>query len=167
MVHRIQNRNPGYSDFGTNSATASFQFSNNNSNPATIGANALKLENEIISKPFNDNSLSESMDEETFNSQEIERIVENNQSNDHEQSFSEEALSNSTSEANENDLATKTEEISNGLENFGVENETSPDLFDSNDDSIESEGLLTSENREDSLEEDDLEIPAFLRRQKN
>ena len=135
--------------------------------PVSNGANALKLENEIISKPFNDNSLSESMDEETFNSQEIERIVENNQSNDHEQSFSEEALSNSTSEANENDLATKTEEISNGLENFGVENETSPDLFNSNDDSIESEGLLTSENREDSVEEDDLEIPAFLRRQKN
>ena len=26
MVHRIQNRNPGYSDFGSNSATASFLF---------------------------------------------------------------------------------------------------------------------------------------------
>ena len=40
MVHReIQNRNPGYSDFGINNPTASFQFSNNNSNPATVGAN--------------------------------------------------------------------------------------------------------------------------------
>ena len=42
MVHRIQNRNPGYSDFVANGMTQSFQFSGNNSNPVSHGANALK-----------------------------------------------------------------------------------------------------------------------------
>ena len=50
MVHRIQNRNPGYSDFGSNGATASFSFSNNFSNAVTHGANALKLEDEVVSE---------------------------------------------------------------------------------------------------------------------
>ena len=56
-------------------------------------------------------------------------------------------------------------EVSNGLENFQIEEET-PELFNS-----ESEDSLTNEVSEiretDNLEEDDLEIPAFLRRQKN
>ena len=50
---------------------------------------------------------------------------------------------------------------SNGLENFGIEEET-PDLFDSNNNEV-------SEPNEESnsSEEDEFEIPAFLRRQKN
>ena len=54
MVHRIQNRNPGYSDFSTNGVNASFAFSNNNSNPLSHGANALKLENEVVSENLNE-----------------------------------------------------------------------------------------------------------------
>ena len=54
------------------------------------------------------------------------------------------------------------EQSSNGLENFGIEQET-PDLFSSDEDSSVNE-ISSSENEE---EEDDLEIPAFLRRQKN
>ena len=48
MVHRIQNRNPGYSDFSNIGPTPSFNFSTNNSNPISHGANALKLENEVV-----------------------------------------------------------------------------------------------------------------------
>jgi cell division protein FtsZ len=48
MVHRIQNRNPGYSDFSNIGSSASFNFSNTISNPVSHGANALKLENEIV-----------------------------------------------------------------------------------------------------------------------
>ena len=48
MVHRIQNRNPGYSDF-SNIGSSSFNFSNTiSSSSITHGANALKLENEIV-----------------------------------------------------------------------------------------------------------------------
>ena len=57
--------------------------------------------------------------------------------------------------------ATENKEESNGLENFGIEEET-PDLFDSNNNEV-------SEPNEESnsSEEDEFEIPAFLRRQKN
>ncbi len=50
MVHRIQNRNPGYSDFTTSNGVTSFNFSNASSNPVSDGANALKLENEVVSE---------------------------------------------------------------------------------------------------------------------
>ena len=55
------------------------------------------------------------------------------------------------------------EKPSNGLENFGIEEET-PDLFNSNEENSVTENI-SSENDEDK--EDDFEIPAFLRRQKN
>jgi cell division protein FtsZ len=165
MVHRIQNRNPGYSDFNTPSSDQSFNFSNTITSPVSHGANALKLENEIIAETVTSSSLSEMLGEQSVTSREVESIVDKNQSNDYEQSFSEEALS-TTNEVEENNLS-ETEDASNGLENFGVEGESSPDLFSSDDESSETVGLLSPENSENDSEEDDLEIPAFLRRQKN
>jgi cell division protein FtsZ len=73
-------------------------------------------------------------------------------------------LSN-TNKTEENNL--EVEHSSNGLENFGVEGESSPDLFSSDDDITHTEGLLSEEINENITEDDDLEIPAFLRRQKN
>ena len=160
MVHRIQNRNPGYSDFNTAGSAQSFNFSPTMTSPISHGANALKLENEIIEESATNSSSSEILGEQSVNNQEVESIVEENQTNDYEQSFSEEALS-ATDETEETNLA-ETEHISNGLENFGVEGESAPDLFSS-----EEEGLLSTETSENVSEEDDLEIPAFLRRQKN
>ena len=94
---------------------------------------------------------------------EVENIVGDNEASDYEQSFSEEAL---------NDMSTteginppEVEHVSNGLENFGVEKEIDLDLF--NSDSVKPQDLLSAETNEDSSEDDDLEIPAFLRRQKN
>ena len=46
MVHRIQNRNPGYSDF-SNNVSQSFTFSNQNNSIMTNGANALKIEEDV------------------------------------------------------------------------------------------------------------------------
>ena len=46
MVHRIQNRNPGYSDFSNLGANTSFNFTN--TSPISSGATALKLENEVM-----------------------------------------------------------------------------------------------------------------------
>ena len=57
------------------------------------------------------------------------------------------------------------EQSSNGLENFGFEEET-PELFNSGEDNPIQE-LTSLENEHKESEEDDLEIPAFLRRQKN
>ena len=66
----------------------------------------------------------------------------------------------------ENESFSEIEQNSNGLENFGVEEE-SPDLFSSNQEGFESEELSSKKSSEDQSEDDDLEIPAFLRRQKN
>ena len=94
MVHRIQNRNPGYSDFNSASSAQSFNFTPTMSSPITHGANALKLENEIIAEPVTNTTSSEMMNEQTATNQE----VESNQSNDYEQSFSEEALTTAQTE---------------------------------------------------------------------
>jgi len=167
MVHRIQNRNPGYSDFTTNGSAQSFNFSTSMSTPLSHGANALKLENEIVAESEANIFSSEMTNEQVINTQEteVESIVENNQANDYEQSFSEEALNdmNTTEETS----STETGQTPNGLENFNVEEESAPDLFSSDNESAESQGLLPAETNEDSPEDDDLEIPAFLRRQKN
>ena len=58
----------------------------------------------------------------------------------------------------------KEEMPSKGLENFGVEADA-PDLFNSSDENTYYDELLSK--NDDGDEEDDLEIPAFLRRQKN
>ena len=54
------------------------------------------------------------------------------------------------------------EDVSNDLKEFGVDSD-SPDLFSSETENSSPDDLLSS----DEEEEDDLEIPAFLRRQKN
>ena len=156
MVHRIQNRNPGYSDFTTGNGTASFSFSNASSNPISHGANALKLENEVVSENFSNESIDEvnnQYHEELLKNQEAESIVENT-SNESETSFSEEALATNDTE----------HEPLSDLKEFGVDTEE-PDLFNTENQASDPEELLNSSS--EINEDDDLEIPAFLRRQKN
>jgi cell division protein FtsZ len=154
MVHRIQNRNTGYSDFGSNNHTASFSFSNTASNIATHGANALKLENEVVTENQNEtiDEVNNQYHEELLKNQEVESIVENT-SDDKEVSFSEEAINSSDKE-----------EVSGDLKEFGVDIDE-PDLFNSDIETKNSDDLLGPS--EEDQEDDDLEIPAFLRRQKN
>ena len=162
MVHRIQNRNPGYSDFSHLGSSASFNFSNTVSSPISHGANALKLENEIVNEQANESSHSTSVNEEVMNSSNIEResVVEDSSINEMEKSFTQEAM-----ETSQENIETESieEDISNDLKEFGVDSDA-PDLFSSEIEDSTAEDLLSS-NTED--EEDDLEIPAFLRRQKN
>ena len=155
IVHRIQNRNTGYSDFSSNNATASFSFSNSASNPVTHGANALKLENEVVSENFNESvsDVNNQYHEELLKNQDAESIVANT-SLDDETSFSQEAIETSQSE----------QENSADLKEFGVDADE-PDLFNTEIQDTTPENLLDSSS--DNEEEDDLEIPAFLRRQKN
>ena len=154
MVHRIQNRNPGYSDFSNLGSNTSFDFTNNTT-PVSHGANALKLENEVVDENVNQsiNEMNNLYHEELLKNQEAEKIVEN-AFEDKEISFSEEAV----------DLPKTDSDISSNLKEFGVETDE-PDLFNSEKENSSSENLLNS--LDDENEEDDLEIPAFLRRQKN
>ena len=140
MVHRIQNRNPGYSDLSNLGPAQSFNFSNSMSSVATDGANALKLENEIVTESASETSS-------------MEQIKDINAE------YNEQVLSNQENETEINiEDNTEVEKSSNGLENFAIEEEN-PELFNSEDDS--------SLQEFSSSDDDDLEIPAFLRRQKN
>tara|TARA_B100000029_G_C17517263_1_gene938579 strand:- start:13 stop:1458 length:1446 start_codon:yes stop_codon:yes gene_type:complete len=150
MVHRIQNRNTGYSDFTNNGSSQSFNFSSTVSAPLTEGATALKLENEV----------SENVNSDISYNNETDIISESNIETD--------LIDNNKTEnviETENELVPETnEDISNGLENFGLEEET-PELFNSETET--SEEFTSFEKSENSNDEDDLDIPAFLRRQKN
>ena len=156
MVHRIQNRNPGYSDFSNTGSSQAFTFSNQNSSIITNGANALKIEEEIKAEAESQSTSEIDNSEELVSSKNTEEettTVENETSTASEQSFETDESKSSPS---------------NGLENFNFDEET-PELFNS-DGSInetEEETSLLTETITTSEEEDDLEIPAFLRRQKN
>jgi cell division protein FtsZ len=162
MVHRIQNRNTGYSDFSNAGPTSSFNFSTNNSSPVSHGANALKLENEVTSEgvihPTSQEDINQANSqyhEELLKNHQVESVVENT-SDENEVSFTYAATSEKETLLNEDDT-------NNDLSEFGVDSDA-PDLFNSENESASSNDLQSSEN--DELE-DDLEIPAFLRRQKN
>ena len=157
MVHRIQNRNPGYSDFSNLGSNTSFNFSTGTA--ISSGANALKLENEITTENSHEavaneniNEINNQYHEELLKNQEVESVMENTVQDD-ETSFTKEAINNSLPDDNS----------SHDLKEFGVENDA-PDLFSSESETSSPNELLTSDDED---QEDDLEIPAFLRRQKN
>ena len=145
MVHRIQNRNTGYSDFSQVNVPSAFNFNSTISNTAIDGANALKIDNEIGSE-FNSEAISSNVSEgESLETQEI--VLENK-----------EEENNSLILENEY----KEEKVSNGLENFQLEEDT-PELFDSENNDQNFSSFVKEQNED----EDELEIPAFLRRQNN
>ena len=154
MVHRIHNRNPGYSDFSNLGSNNQMNISNNQ-NHITEGATALKLENEVSVE-------AETMNEEHLKS-DYSAIASSELLNEIESQNSE------TINNLENVQNTAVEEKSpNGLENFGIDEieESVPDLFNS-EKTETSEQFTSFENKEESNDEDELEIPAFLRRQKS
>ena len=120
MVHRIQNRNPGYSDFSTN-GTALLVFLILTQIQLSHGANALKLENEVVSENFNQSvdEVNNQYHEELLKNQDVESIIENT-SDDNESIFSQEAIETSKTE----------NEHINDLKEFGVDTDE-PDLFNS------------------------------------
>ena len=152
MVHRIHNRNPGYSDFSNLPSSNSFNLNANVSSHVTNGANALKLEDEVQNNQeeiLNDEEQSYS----SINSSEVQMEDSNTESI-------------TSSELNEN-ISENTP--SNGLENFGIDEieESTPELFNNHDKDSSEEEFKSFEQDKAKDEEDDLEIPAFLRRQKN
>jgi len=141
-------------------SSASFNFSNSISNPVTHGANALKLENEIVQEQQQETSNSNVVNDEIIHNTNIETqsVVEDSLVNEMEKSFTQEAMEEPQEPMAEENME---EDVSNDLKEFGVDSEA-PDLFSSDAENSSAEELLSSND-----EEDDLEIPAFLRRQKN
>ena len=149
MVHRIQNRNPGYSDFSNMRPNYSYEI---NKGLSTSGANALKIETNDIKESESD-LISSMVDEKMA----VERPITSEAGND-ENSLEEKLI------LSDNDVNTTGDE-SNGLENFNLDAQD-PQLFDESQ-SINSDHETNINEESDTNEEDELEIPAFLRRQKN
>ena len=154
MVHRIQNRNPGYSDFSSNH-NSSVQMTASATNN-TQGANALKIEPETYT---HEQTITENLNPEIEKDSSLENIsIEN-------LGYMENA-----------EQMQKDEEPSLVENNVANEPEDrTPALFseDENLDTFKDENKSLNQDFSDTLidddqnEEEDLEIPAFLRKQKN
>ena len=159
MVHRIQNRNPGYSDFASTQNSVQLNSIKSETIAGTSGANALKLDTDELknteTEMFN-SMVDENMALNSLSFEETKVNVDENKFMNEEIPLN---LNNSTEVREDN----PSQENSNGLENFEL-SEESPQLFN-NLDEIEKE--TKAENFNSESVEDELEIPAFLRRQKN
>ena len=152
MVHRIQNRNPGYSETLNNVSGQSFNFSQNIST-STDGATALKLDNEFLENE-NQNEINNEVSD-----------TENNPIENFHTNLNEKDDTILDSEVKSENLIEESKNA-NGLENFNIEEETL-ELFNS-DESIDKKEPTSFDTNENKTEdEDEFEIPAFLRRQKN
>ena len=154
MVHRIQNRNLGYSDFSSNH-NSSVQMTTSATN-STQGANALKLEPETYT---HEQTITENLNPEIEKDSSLENIsIENlgymenaeQMQKDEEPSFVENNVPN---EPEDRTPALFSED--ENLDTFKDENKSLNQDF--------SDTLID----DDQNEEEDLEIPAFLRKQKN
>ena len=145
MVNRIQNRNPGYSDN---------IFKNPNIEQNTInsinGATALKLDEQLEMDTAPTNVGDTSSIQETN-----EDIVNNNESSPH-------GISIENASYIENNI-----EVENTLDKVDAGTEYTPKLFTEEDNNLEDEDLQNEKLfDQNSLDDEEFEIPAFLRKQK-
>ena len=160
MVNRIQNRNSGYSDqlFSNKGSTIP-----NNSYNSSVGAAALKLENEFDATTEFQQSL------ET----EHQAMVQNETSLDLDVR-KEEVPSDSSDRATNDEIlfeADSIEQINSDNETpLNLEEEYTPKLFSEETTSEVDDNYTASEEQklfdQEKNQEEDFEIPAFLRRQK-
>jgi len=156
MVHRLQNRNSGYSNPAINQNVAQVASNENSLNSTPIyGANALKMDHDLEKESVpteqnntdtdtQDNKINEiSLDSLSY----IENAEQNNQEENHQQ----------------------TDVVQSG--NKEEKEETTPQLFTEEEDTDATKKEMDLQRRSESLinehEEEDFEIPAFLRKQKN
>jgi cell division protein FtsZ len=170
MVNRIQNRNSGYSDAGFFSKGS--MMPNNSVNSSISGATALKLDEEFEVGGEQQSSLD--VQEENMSAQE-ETIVQNNNeehflNSPEDNTFNNEINTESSTDETMFEIDS-IEQISTNEQSIeSTEEENVPKLFsgdislnENNTSSQESEQKLFDQ---ENNQEDDFEIPAFLRRQK-
>ena len=171
MVHRLHNRNNGYSDNYLNTLAA-----NHSTLTATQGATALNLNNlvdennivqtrlekkEIENQTTNDSSLENISIENATYLQNLENMSTNKESDSDENM--------ETFEVDSIELATPklfSDSGKNNSFNQDKNDETEPKIFESSKPEKETVKKEPEMFEESNLEED-FEIPAFLRRQKN
>jgi cell division protein FtsZ len=164
MVNRIQNRNSGYSDAALFSKGTMMQ--NNSVNNSISGATVLKLDEEFEVNDVQQSSLN--IQEETIIQNNTEEQFLNTPENN---SFENEASTELVSKASSNETQFELDSI----EQMSSEEEYTPKLFSdeiyTNETSSGEDNNLSSESEQklfdqENSQEEDFEIPAFLRRQK-
>ena len=159
MVHRIQNRNPGYSDFSITNNNSQLNSIKSETIASTSGANALKIDTDEYK-----NSETEMFNSMVDENMAINRVNLDNALNEiNNTASSSEEIPLNLDEPSDKTEDTNQIENSNGLEKFEL-SEENPQLFNSNSETINEEIDIDTES---DTEEDELEIPAFLRRQRN
>ena len=154
MVHRIHNRNTGYLNpaINPNAVNAANKDVGLNST-AVYGANALKIDQDLERKNVSVEQNSESIQDDSLNEISLDSLgyIENAEQNNQE----------------ENQQQTDIVQSVNQEE----KEETTPQLFTEEEDAdaskIEADLQKGSESLINEHEEEDFEIPAFLRKQKN
>ncbi len=146
MVNRIQNRNPGYSD-------NIFKNPNIEQNPISSidGATALKLDEQLEIDTTPSNTNESSVGQEMFETQKIS------------QNLNPQDISIENASYIENNI-----EVEKEFDDIGNNNEDTPKLF-SEDDSNKVEEADTQNEKlfnQTPLDDEEFEIPAFLRKQK-
>ena len=178
MVHRLHNRNTGYSNNFTNSTAT-----NHTALQATEGANALDLNKVAAEIPEQEAVKEESSNAETLKNVSMENAAYLQSMEEAKDGIEADFKQDSdipTFEVDSIELATpqlfsENEEVSSPESH--ISNEINSELFDvpiienSSHDEIKKEDYIEKEKEpkmfEDSEFEEDFEIPAFLRRQKN
>jgi|TARA_B100000959_G_scaffold50776_1_gene52653 cell division protein FtsZ len=178
MVHRLHNRNTGYSDNFTNSTAI-----NHTTLQATEGATALDLNKVVAERSEQEEIKEESSNTETLKNVSMENaayLQSMEESKDEIETDFKQDSDIPNFEVDSIELATPQLFAENQEENITENhtgNEINSELFDvpiienSSHDEIKKEGHFEKEKEpkmfEDAESEEDFEIPAFLRRQKN
>ena len=165
MVHRLQNRNSGYQNPAINPNVAQVASNEGNLNSAPIyGANALKMDHDLDKESVpaernnadmgtQDNKLDTGTEDNKLNEISLDSLayIENAEQNNQEENQQQTDIAQSV--------------------NQGEKEETTPQLFTEEEDVDVSQKEVDFQKKSESLinehEEEDFEIPAFLRKQKN
>jgi cell division protein FtsZ len=170
MVNRIQNRNNGYSDAALFSKGTMVQ--NNSVNSSISGATALKLDEQFEVDEIQQTSLN--VKEENMNVHEEKIVQENNEhsflNSPENNSFENEINIDSSNNQALFELDSLEQVTSEEESAISTEEEHTPKLF-SEETSMSENKTYSSESDQklfdqDNNQEEDFEIPAFLRRQK-
>ena len=160
MVNRIQNRNNGYSEglFSTKG-----NIIPNNSYNASVGATALKLDDQFEPITEAEQSFEAGQDTLTQNEKSLDLNEEKNE-------FFSENISETNTEESSFEVDSIEQMSSNNETSLTLEEEYTPKLFSEETTSEEDINTSTTEDQklfdQEKNQEDDFEIPAFLRRQK-
>ena len=170
MVHRLQNRNVGYSDNTVNTIAANQATLNATEGATALDINQITDQDKVVQKRSEQEEINETLNDPLLENISIENATYlQNVENETSETKSELNDDTPTFEVDSIELVTP-ELFSNDLENSSLnqenKNEEEPKIFENSNPKKETK-IKEPEMFEESNLEEDFEIPAFLRRQKN